>query len=92
MVHKPSLEKLILVVGGNLTRRLKNGGFGKRTQWRWRVSDAQAVIVGRLMLPYLCEKKEQVEALIAFKEAKDDCSRTKFAGIIKTLKHKEFDW
>ena len=92
MVHKPSLERLISVVGGNLTRRIKNGGFGKRTQWRWRVSDAQAVAVGKMMLPYLCEKKEQVEALIAFKEATDNESRTKFAGMVKSLKHIEFDW
>ena len=42
----------------------KNGGFGRKDQWRWRCSHRKALIVAKLLFPYALTKRKDLLKII----------------------------
>lgn len=89
MVHLPTLQKFASIVGGQVRKSYEHRR-GRRTQWRWRVHDFEAIRVARLLLPHSVEKKTQLEDMLAFRDATQTTDRQEFADAISAAKKYEF--
>lgn len=90
MVHKPTLELFSKIVGGKVVRSYSKSthSIKRKTQWRWRVVDTEAVRVAKLLAPICSEKARQLNYLILFKESPKEMAN--FNKLIKEEKTIEF--
>jgi len=92
MVHRPTLERFSSIVGGVVRQSYSKSTkqIKRKTQWRWRVCDNEAVNIAMVLQHYCTEKRQQLSDLINFKEAGDDIDRETFNDAIKAEKAREF--
>lgn len=89
MVHKPTIERFAEIFDCKILKCFEGDGH-RRTRWRWRAYDNNAIRIIKEITPYLVEKKYQAELLVLFKETKDLGEREYYASKIKEQKSIEY--
>lgn len=91
MCHKPTLERFAKIIGCGKVTKSYEKRKAHRTQWRWRVCDNQSVSAAKKLEPYSSEKRQQLKALIRFRELDCDMHKEYYADLIKTQKRINYD-
>jgi hypothetical protein len=65
MTHKPTLERLVGILGGTIHKHSRSQ-LTRKQAWRWTVADRKADAVLRSVLPYLFTKRGEAEMVLQF--------------------------